>query len=329
MRSKVSRRLAAGLLFSLLGAGACDRSSEQASGTEEVKPSTSEIVPAVAPEQPAPSAGKTDTVQTGTVGKGTSVARSQPVKPPAKTGEFKPTVGQEGKDVVWVPTPQPLVDRMLDMARLTRNDIHFDLGSGDGRTVITAAKRGAKSTGVEFNPDMVALSKRLAQQEGVGARAQFIEGDIFKTDFSNATVVTLFLLANLNLKLRPTILDMKPGTRVVSNTFTMGDWKADQTQTVTEKEGCMAYCTAYLWIVPAKVGGRWTLPEGELVLTQTFQNVAGTLGGNRVEGALSGDQITFVAGGTRYTGEVNGNRVTGRMTNGSSTRAFTATRVGS
>ena len=328
MSSKVSRRIAAGLFFSLFGVGACDRPANQANDTEEVKPSTSQVVPADAQAQPAPSAGKTDPVQSASVGKGTSAVRA-PVKPTAKAKEFKPTVGQEGKDVVWVPTPQPLVDRMLDMARLTRNDIHYDLGSGDGRTVITAAKRGAKSTGVEYNPDMVALSKRLAQQEGVAGRAQFIEGDIFKTDFSNATVVTLFLLANLNLKLRPTLLDMRPGTRVVSNTFNMGDWKPDQTETVTEKEGCTAYCTAYLWIVPAKVGGRWKLPEGELVLTQTFQNVAGTLGANRAEGTLRGDQITFVAGGSRYTGEVNGNTVTGRMTNGSSTRAFTATRVGS
>ncbi len=328
MRSKIFRRLAAGLFLSLFGAGACDRTANQSDASDEVKPSTSQTVPAAAQAQTASSAAKTDQVQTGTVGKGTSVVRAQPVKPSARKGEYEPTVGQPGKDVVWVPTPQPLVDKMLDMARLTRNDIHFDLGSGDGRTVITAAKRGAKSTGVEYNPDMVALSKRLAQREGVGGKVQFVEGDIFKTDFSHATVVTLFLLSDLNLKLRPTLLDMMPGTRVVSNTFTMGDWKPDQTERVTEKEGCNAYCTAYLWIVPAKVGGKWTLPEGELILTQTFQHVAGTLGANQVEGTLRGDQLTLVAGNARYSGQVNGNTVSGRVTNGSSTRAFTARRVG-
>ena len=125
---------------------------------------------------------------------------------------------------------------------------------------------------------MVALSKRNAQKEGVGDKAQFIQGDIFETDFSKATVITLFLLPELNVKLRPKILDMKPGTRVVSNSFTMGDWQADHTQNVSEKEGCTAYCTAYLWIVPAKVEGKWKLPDGELTLKQTFQNVTGTLG---------------------------------------------------
>src|SRR5918999_1190027 len=171
--------------------------------------------------------------------------------------EYQPQVGQEGKDVVWVPTPQELVDKMLDMAKVTPNDYVIDLGSGDGRTVITAAKRGARALGVEYNPDMVALSKRNAQKEGVAEKAQFVQGDIFETDFSKASVITLFLLPELNVKLRPKILDMKPGTRVVSNSFTMGDWQADRTQNVSEKEGCTAYCTAYLWIVPAKVEGRW------------------------------------------------------------------------
>ena len=302
-------------IFLLVGAGACAQAPDPP--------------PPVAETSPAAMPGATASAQSPAA---QSPATQSPATPPAettKTNEYKPTVGQAGKDVVWVPTPQPLVDRMLDMAKLTPRDVHFDLGSGDGRTVITAAKRGARSTGVEYNPDMVALSKRLAQQEGVGGRAQFIEGDIFKTDFSNATVITLFLLADLNLKLRPTLLDMKPGTRVVSNTFTMGDWKPDQTETVTEKEGCMAYCTAYLWIVPAKVGGKWRLPEGELQLTQTFQRLSGTLGSSSVEGSLRGDQVSFVAGNAQYTGRVNGNVVTGRVTTGSSTRPFTATRIGS
>src|SRR4051812_49365871 len=139
--------------------------------------------------------------------------------------EFEPTVGQEGKDVVWVPTSQALVNRMLDLAKVGPNDIHYDLGSGDGRTVITAAKRGAKAFGVEYNPNMVALSRRNAKAAGMDGKATFIHGDIFETDFSKATVITLFLLPDLNIKLRPKILDMKPGTRVVSNSFTMGDWQ--------------------------------------------------------------------------------------------------------
>src|SRR5687767_5523979 len=233
---------------------------------------------------------------------------------------YEPTVGQEGKDVVWVPTSQALVNRMLDMAKLTANDIHYDLGSGDGRTVITAAKRGARAYGVEFNPDMVELSKRNAQKEGVTEKATFVHGDIFETDFSKATVITLFLLPELNVKLRPKILDMKPGTRIVSNSFTMGDWQADRTMNVNEKEGCTSYCTAYLWIVPAKAEGRWKTSEGELVLKQTYQNVTGSLdrGGKSVpvKGTLNGDQLTFTAGGTQYSAKVSGDTLSGSNLNG-------------
>src|SRR5918992_4128000 len=228
-------------------------------------------------------------------------AQTQAAKP------YEPTVGQEGKDVVWVPTPQALVDKMLDMAKVTPSDYVIDLGSGDGRTVITAAKRGARALGVEYNPDMVALSKRNAQKEGVTEKAQFVHGDIFETDFSKATVITLFLLPELNVKLRPKILDMKPGTRVVSNSFTMGDWQADATQNVGEKEGCTAYCTAYLWIVPAKVEGKWKLPDGELTLKQTYQTVSGTLDATPIsKGTIRADQITFTAGNAQYTGKVSG-----------------------
>ena len=329
MHSKVGRVFAAALFLSLSGSVACEQSASATNRTENVEPLTGRTIPADTQVHPAPVAAKTNPDQPVGVGKRTAAVRAQPGKPTVSAEEFKPVVGQAGKDVIWVPTPQALVDRMLDMANLTRNDVHFDLGSGDGRTVIAAARRGAKSTGVEYNPNMVALSRRLAQQEGVGGKATFVEGDIFKTNFSNATVITLFLLADLNLKLRPTILRMKPGTRVVSNTFTMGEWQPDQTERVTEKEGCTAYCTAYLWIVPAKVGGKWRLPDGELVLTQTFQRVTGTLGANQVEGAVRGDQLTLVAGNARYTARVNGNTMTGRVTTGSSTRAFTATRVSS
>ncbi|MET0443653.1 MAG: class I SAM-dependent methyltransferase, partial [Pseudorhodoplanes sp.] len=187
---------------------------------------------------------------------------------------FEPSVGQDGKDVIWVPTPQSLVNKMLDMAKVTAKDNLVDLGSGDGRTVITAAKRGANARGIEFNPNMVALSQAAAAKEGVSDKAKFEQGDIFQTDFSKADVVTMFLLTSLNAKLRPTILDMKPGTRVVSNTFDMGDWKADEEATATE--GCTSYCKAYFWIVPAKVDGAWTTDKGELALKQTYQNFTGT-----------------------------------------------------
>jgi len=243
-----------------------------------------------------------------------------------KQKPFEPYSGQPGKDVVWVPTPQVLVDKMLDMAKLTPQDIHYDLGSGDGRTVITAAKRGATAFGIEYNPDMVNLSKKNATAAGVNGKATFIEGDIFKSDFSKATVITLFLLPDLNVKLRPTILDMKPGTRVVSNTFTMGDWDADETATV---ENCSSWCTALLWIVPAKVAGTWTLPAGTLTLTQNYQNLAGTLGSDKIsEGKMRADQISFTAGGTKYTGRVTGATMEGTATGGTHAGAWKAARAG-
>jgi hypothetical protein len=145
--------------------------------------------------------------------------------------DYQPQVGQEGKDVVWVPTPQALVDKMLDMAKATPKDYVIDLGSGDGRTVITAAKRGIRAHGIEYNPDMVELSKRNAAKEGLGDKATFAKADLFESDFSEATVITMFLLPEINLRLRPKILDLKPGTRIVSNSFTMGEWSADDTAT--------------------------------------------------------------------------------------------------
>jgi len=225
---------------------------------------------------------------------------------------YEPTVGQEGKDVVWVPTPQTLVNKMLDMAKLTPKDFHMDLGSGDGRTVITAAKRGARSMGIEYNPDMVALAKRNAEKEGVTARATFVKADLFETDFSKATVITLFLLPDINLRLRPKILDMKPGTRIVSNTFTMGDWKADET--ANADNGCeSSWCTALLWIVPAKVAGSYKTPQGDVTLKQEFQMLSGTMsaGGKTfaLEGRVRGEDITFHAGGKNYRGRLNGKQL--------------------
>ena len=194
--------------------------------------------------------------------------------------EFQPQVGQDGKDVIWVPTPQALVDKMLEMAKVTPKDYLIDLGSGDGRTVITAAKRGSKALGIEYNPDMVELSKQSAIKEGVADKASFVRADLFESDFSHAQVITMFLLSSINLKLRPKILDLTPGTRIVSNTFDMSDWKPDETATLP---GCNSWCTAHLWIVPAKVAGAWTLPQGELTLNQTFQNITGTLKSGAVE----------------------------------------------
>ncbi len=259
-----------------------------------------------------------------TVLAGASIAFAQ-----AQTGTkpFEPQVGQQGKDVVWVPTPQALVDKMLDMAKVTPQDIVMDLGSGDGRTVITAAKRGATAAGIEYNPDMVELSKKNAEAAGVTAKASFTKADLFETDLSKATVITMFLLPQINLKLRPNILNLKPGTRVVSNTFTMDDWTPDETATITE-QNCTSWCTALLWIVPAKVDGTWKLAQGELTLTQQFQNLTGTLRNGStntaITGKMLGDQITFNAGGVEYRGRVNGTGMQGTQTSGT---AWTATRA--
>ena len=222
---------------------------------------------------------------------------------------FEPEVGQAGKDVVWVPTPQAVVDKMLDMAKVTKDDFLMDLGSGDGRTVITAAKRGARALGIEYNPDMVELSKHSAEAAGMSARAQFQKADLFQTDFSKASVITMFLLPDINLKLRPKILNLKPGTRIVSNTFTMGEWQPDETATV--EQGCDgSWCNVLFWVVPAKVSGAYKIPQGELTLKQSFQMLSGTLAsGGRivpVEGKVRGDEIFLTAGSQSLRGKVNG-----------------------
>ena len=238
-----------------------------------------------------------------------SAALAQPA-----TG-YTPKVGQEGKDVVWVPTPQTLVDRMLDMAKATPQDYVIDLGSGDGRTVITAAKRGIKAHGVEYNPEMVAAGQRQRRKaRALRTRPPSLKADIFETDFSQATVLTLFLLTDLNIKLRPTILKMKPGTRVVSNTFMMGDWEPDDR--VEAPPGCSSFCKASLWIVPAQVEGTWQMGQSELVLEQKYQVISGRLKTGNViapitNGKMSGDRIAFSAGGTQYTGTVAGNAIDG------------------
>ena len=246
----------------------------------------------------------------------------------AAAKEYTPSVGQEGKDVIWVPTPQSLVERMLDMAGTKSTDYVVDLGSGDGRTVITAAKKyGANALGIEYNPDMVELAKRAAEKEGVSGKAQFMKADIFQTDFSKANVLTLYLLPSLNVKLRPTILNMRPGTRVVSHAFTMDDWQPDQTDS---SEGR----TAYMWIVPAKVAGTWQI-EGsgarvEAQFTQQYQNVSGNAKADgkstQLNGKLRGDAITFNIDGREYNGRVAGDKIEGTVKGGGNGK-FTATRA--
>jgi SAM-dependent methyltransferase len=233
--------------------------------------------------------------------------------------EFTPQVGQAGKDVIWVPTPDELVDRMLRMAQTTPNDFVIDLGSGDGRTVIAAAKRfGARAMGIEYNPDMVELSNRNASKEGVAGKVRFVKADIFESDFSQATVITMYLLPGLNLKLRPKLLDMKPGTRLASHQFNMDDWQPDEVSNLDGRR-------AYLWIVPAKVQGTWRLQSGadgyDLTFEQKYQILEGSVKLGAVaaglrETRLTGDRIAFsfvdAAGARRdFTGRVDGNAMEG------------------
>ncbi|HSK10348.1 MAG TPA: class I SAM-dependent methyltransferase [Vicinamibacterales bacterium] len=244
--------------------------------------------------------------------------------------QYEPEVGQAGKDVVWVPTSEALVQKMLDLAKVTPDDFVIDLGSGDGRTVIAAAKRGARAHGIEYNPEMVELSKKNATAAGVAGKATFEKADLFETDFSKATVITMFLLPSINVKLRPTLLELEPGTRIVSNTFTMEDWEADQTATV--EEGCESWCTALLWIVPARVDGTWQLPGGRLTLTQTFQEVAGSItrdGKNAPigNGHLRGTEFIFTVGTTKYQATVNGDTMEGTITASGKTQPFKATKT--
>jgi hypothetical protein len=226
------------------------------------------------------------------------LAAAAPVLAQTAQEPFKPTVGQSGKDVVWVPTPAPLVEKMLDMAHVTAQDVVMDLGSGDGRNIIAAAKRGARAIGVEFNPDMVELSRKTAAAEGVSEKASFIQGDMYEADISKATVLALFLLPHNLTKLTPKFLALPAGTRIVGNTFAPDGWTADESETIGGE--CVSWCTSLLWIVPARVEGTWKSAQGEMVLKQSFQVVSGSVtnGSARtdVAGKLRGDQITFTAG---------------------------------
>jgi SAM-dependent methyltransferase len=243
--------------------------------------------------------------------------------------EFEPYSGQPGKDVIWVPTPPVLVDKMLDMAQVAPKDYVIDLGSGDGRNVIAAAKRGARALGVEYNPDMVALSRRIAAKEGVADRASFVQGDMFEADISRATVLALFLLPDNMRKLKPKFLALQPGARIVTNGYEIDGWEADE---VGRAAGdCVSWCTAYLYILPANVAGTWRLDHGDLRLEQDFRRVSGTLTANgrtvRIADArLSGERISFTAGMSRYEGRVNGDAMSGKV-NGRVSGAWRATRL--
>ena len=242
---------------------------------------------------------------------------------------YRPSEGQPGKDVVWIPSPEAMVGKMLDLAKVTTRDYVIDLGSGDGRNVIAAAKRGASALGVEFNPDLVELSRRNAAAAGVSGKAKFVQGDMFEADISQATAMILFLITDNLRKLTPKFLDLKPGTRIVSNTFEIPGWPIDETYKLGGD--CITWCSAYLYIVPAKVAGKWRVPQGELTLTQDFQMVSGTLNSGGLSmpienGKLRGNQIRFSAGGAQYAAFVNGNAMKGDA-KGSSKGAWSATRA--
>ncbi len=241
---------------------------------------------------------------------------------PSDSGDdqYQPRLGQEGKDVIWMPTGNDLVNLMLKTAKVGPSDLVYDLGAGDGKIAIAAAKNfGERAVGIEFNPEMAALAQRNAKRAGVGDRVTIINGDIFKEDFSKATVVTLYLLPDLNLRLRPTILKMKPGTRVVSHAFTMGDWEPDQELDVGSR--------GFYWVVPANVAGEWSLNgiessnKATLSLTQHYQNIAGNITiGNKsqplLKAKLQGDRLSFSYIGRKNTlhnisGKVTGNEFRG------------------
>ena len=243
--------------------------------------------------------------------------------PAAAQPKFEPQVGQAGKDVIWVPTPDEVVDRMLTMAQITPNDFVMDLGAGDGKIAIAAAKKfGARAVGIEYNPDMVKHANGNAQTAGVAGngigKALIRNGDIFATDFSQETVITMYLLPGLNMKLRPQILAMRPGTRVVSHSFSMEDWEADEISSLDGRR-------AYFWVVPAIVQGGWSLEAGgqktELTLEQTFQKISGTVALGALhaglrEARLRGFNIAFGyvdAAGVRrdFTGRVAGGKMEG------------------
>jgi SAM-dependent methyltransferase len=245
--------------------------------------------------------------------------------------QYTPQRGQEGKDVVWEPTEDSILVRMLEMASVSPTDTLYDLGSGDGKIPIAAAKRfGATAVGIEYDAGLVEHARCLAAAEGVRDKVTFVQGDIFATDFGDATVVTLYLLPELNLRLRPALLAMKPGTRVVSYSFTMGDWESD------DHIDSFGDGSAYLWIVPADVGGSWIFRAArggdsfEVALQQTYQKLRGPAGRSHVEGSLTGDRVGFelVRGAERLRvdGTVSGDRITATVVRGGTSMGYVGTR---
>jgi precorrin-6B methylase 2 len=202
---------------------------------------------------------------------------------------------------------------MLDMAGVTARDYVMDLGSGDGRNIIMAAKRGARALGVEYNPEMVELSRRNAQKEGVAERARFVQGDMFEADISKATVLALFLLPDNLRRLTPKFMtQLRPGTRIVMNGFAIPEWAPDATETATGD--CGNWCTSHLYYAPAKVGGAWRMPQGTLRFEQNFQMLSGTLNKQPIaQGRLKGDEISFTVGESQYLGRVSGNVMSGEV----------------
>jgi SAM-dependent methyltransferase len=240
----------------------------------------------------------------------------------------QPRVGQAGKDSVWVPTPDETVEKMLDLARVTSEDFVVDLGSGDGRNVIAAARRGARGLGVEYDEELVEVSRKAAEEAGVSHRATFVRGDMFEADISDATVLALFLLPDNLRRLEPKFLDLAPGTRIVVNTFGIDGWEPEVVEEVGE--GCSTWCTTMLYYVPARVGGAWQLPQGTVTFEQKAQKLSGTLasGGNPkpIEGRVSGEQITFTVGDAQYSGRVVGDLIEGTVTAHGRQEEFRATR---
>ncbi|HZO46887.1 MAG TPA: SAM-dependent methyltransferase [Xanthobacteraceae bacterium] len=229
---------------------------------------------------------------------------------------YEPVPGQPGKDSVWVPTPFVTLEKMYDLAKLTPKDFAMDLGSGDGRSIIVAAKRGAPGLGIEWNPDLIELSNKLAKEAGVSHLAKFERGDMFAADLSKATVLGLFMLPDQLAKLTPKFLGMRPGSRITMNGFAIPGWTIDVTEKATGD--CGTWCTAHLYIVPAPVAGTWRLGEADLALTQSFQMITGTLTANGkatpiAAGRLNGEEITFTVGDAKYTGRVNGSAISGEV----------------
>ena len=254
------------------------------------------------------------------------VAQTATAQAPPPAGQYEPKVGQAGKDVVWVPSPVSTVEKMLDVAKVTPQDFVVDLGSGDGRNVIAAAKRGAKALGVEYNPDMVELSKRNAAAAGVSDKASFVQGDMYAAEFSQATVLALFLLPDNLLKLRDKFAALKPGTRIVANTFGIEEWTADETLTIADD--CQSWCTVLLYFVPARVDGTWQTAQGPLTLKQQYQLVSGTLGTANIEnGRVKGDMLSFAVAGTPYTARVVGETLSGTVKASGGETAWRATRA--